>query len=108
MIPPKAKSLHQSEMFRISLLHACRPNHPLVQVAEWNLWAFFEVCFGKLYCPDNGPPCLPNRKTVGLLLLKHTHGVSDEEMIDWWLDSPYAAVARCSIHRLSFPVRSTG
>ena len=102
MILPKAKLLHQSEMFRIYLLHACRPNHPLVRVAEWNPWALFEDCFGKLFCPDNGPPGLPGRKSVRLLLLKHSHGVSVEEVIEWWLDSPYAAVAQCPIAGFHF------
>ena len=88
MTPPKPKSLHQDEMFRISLLYACRPNHPLVKLSEQIPWEMFEKHFGELYCPDNGRPGLPIRMMVGLLLLKHTRGFSDEEVVEWWLDSP--------------------
>ena len=90
MTPHKPKSLHQSEMFRIALDYACRPDHPLVKLAEQIPWEMFENQFGELYCPDNGRPGLPIRMMVGLLLLKHTRGLSDEEIVEWWLDSPYA------------------
>ena len=90
MTPRKPKSLHQSEMFRIALDYACRPDHPLVKLAKQFPWEMFENHFGELYCPDNGHPGLPIRMMVGLLLLKHIRGLSDEEIVEWWLDSPYA------------------
>ncbi len=89
MIPPKPKLQHQSEMFRISLTDACRWDHPLVQLAVKIPWELFEDQFDALYCEDNGRPGLPLRMMAGLLLLKYTRGVSDEEMVEWWLDSPY-------------------
>ena len=89
MIPPKPKLQHQSEMFRISLTDACRWDHPLVQLAGKIPWELFEDQFDALYCEDNGRPGLPLRMMAGLLLLKYTRGVSDEEMVEWWLDSPY-------------------
>ena len=89
MIPPKPESQHQSEMFRISLTDACRWDHPLVQLAGKISWELFEDDFDALYCEDNGRPGLPIRMMAGLLLLKYTRGVSDEEMVEWWLDSPY-------------------
>ena len=90
MTPRKPQCLHQDEMFRISLHYACRPDHPLVKLAEQMPWEMFEKEFGELYCPDNGRPGLPIRMMVGLLLLKHVRGLSDEEIVEWWLDSPSA------------------
>ena len=73
MIKPKHKSWHQSEMILISLRCACRPDHPLAQLAELIPRKSFEYCFGQLYRSNNG--CL---------------GLSDEEVVERWLDSSYA------------------
>ncbi len=89
MITTKPKSLHQSEMLHVPLFYACRPDHPLRQLAEQIPWELFEDCFGELNCLDNGRPDLPVRMMVGLLLLEHAHGMSDEEVVEWWLDSLY-------------------
>ena len=74
MTPRKPNSLHQTEMFRVCLIYACRPDHPLMKLSEQIPWEIFEEHFGKLYCPDNGRPGLPIRMMVGLLLLKHARG----------------------------------
>ena len=63
----KSQSLHQDELFRVSL-HYAWPHHPLVKLAGQMPWELFEKEFGELYCPDNGRPGLPNRLMVGLLL----------------------------------------
>ena len=90
MTSPKPKSLHPSEMFRTSLLYACRPDHPLVKLAEQIPWEMFEKRFGKLYFPDCSHPGLPIRMMVGLLLLQHTRVLSDDEVMELWLESVYA------------------
>ena len=81
MIPSKPRLLPQSEMFRISLACACWPDHPLVQLAEQI------PC--QLYCPDDGHLGFPTRMMFGLLL-KHARGWPDEDVGEWWPDSPYA------------------
>ena len=82
--------MHQSEMSRISLLYVCWLGHPLVQLAEQIPSDWFAGRFGEQYCLDNGHPNLPIRMMVGLLLLKHARGLLDKEVVEWWLDSPYA------------------
>ncbi len=89
MTLPKPKSLHQSEMFCVSLTCAFRPNHPIVQRAMQIPWELFENRFGELHCPDSGRPGLLSQMMVGLLL-KHARGFLDGEVVEWWLDSPYA------------------
>ena len=76
--------------FALSWTRPVGRTNPLVKLAEQIPWEMFENHFGKLYCPDNGRPGLPIQMIVGLLLLKHTRGLSDEEIVEWWLDSPYA------------------
>ena len=75
--PLEHKSLHQNEMFRISLVYACRQNHPLVKLVEKIPWEIFEDHFGKQYCPDDGHTDLPIQMVVGLLLVKNSRGLSD-------------------------------
>lgn len=89
MTLPKPKSLHQSEMFCISLTCAFWPDYPMVQWTKQIPWELFENRFGELYCPDNGRLGLSSQMMVGLGL-KHARGFSDEKMVEWWLDSPHA------------------
>ena len=44
----------------------------------------FEEAFNPLYCEDNGRPCKPIRRMVGLLILKHVRNVSDESVVEQW------------------------
>ena len=61
-----------------------------MKLAEQFPWEMFENNFGEMYCPESGRPDLPIKMMVGLLLLKYTRSLSDDEVVEWWLDSPYA------------------
>ena len=52
-------------------------------------WASLEKEFGTLYCADNGRPGVPIRLMAGLHLLKHAYGLSDEEVVQRWVQNPY-------------------
>lgn len=41
------------------------------------------------YFGEVGAPALPVRLMVGWLYLQHTYGVSDEAVVEHWVDSPY-------------------
>ena len=45
--------------------------------------------FGRLYVPDLGRPGIPIRLMTGLHLLKHTYALSDEEVVNGWVENPY-------------------
>src|SRR5215218_9159159 len=62
--------------------------HPLVQLAGLIDWARFDAAFGSLYA-EIGRPGLPTRLMVGLHLLKHMKGLSDEEVCAQWVENPY-------------------
>ncbi len=52
-------------------------------------WARFDVAFAWHYCPDTGAPAKAIRLLVGLHYLKHALSLSDEALVDRWVESPY-------------------
>ncbi len=65
------------------------PGHALVKLAKRIEWARFDAEFGKLYNERTGRPGLRTRLMVGLHLLKHMEGLSDEDVCARWLENPY-------------------
>jgi len=59
-----------------------------VRLAGLVEWSRFEAEFGALYTDAIGRPGLPTRLMVGLHLLKHMDGLSDETVCARYLDSP--------------------
>ncbi|CCG42999.1 conserved hypothetical protein [Magnetospirillum molischianum DSM 120] len=51
-------------------------------------WGFFDERFAPLYA-ETGRPGVPTRLIVGLHLLKHMYGLSDEAVCDRWVCDPY-------------------
>jgi IS5 family transposase len=52
-------------------------------------WERFASAFGSLYREGVGRPGLPTRLMVGLHLIQHMDGLSDEAVCARFLDSPY-------------------
>lgn len=77
------------ELFRSRLESLIDPRHPLVRLAGLIDWRRFEGAFGALYHDRIGRPGLPTRLMVGLHLLKHLKGLSDEAVCAAWLENPY-------------------
>ena len=48
-----------------------------------------EELFGETYCPDNGRPGIPTRLMVALHYLKYTFNLSDEDVVEGWIENPY-------------------
>jgi transposase, IS5 family len=89
-MPPKSPPPEQPELFRSSLANLVDPKHPLVRLAGLIEWRRFAEAFGPLYRDGVGRPGLPTRLMVGLHLLKHLDGLSDDAVCARYLDSPYA------------------
>src|SRR5215210_7131056 len=89
MRPKQPKAEPQEDLFRARLDNLVDLRHPLVRLAALIDWGRFEAEFGALYT-DGGRPGLPTRLMVGLHLLKHMNGLSDEAVCSRYLDSPYA------------------
>ena len=42
-----------------------------------------------MYCQDNGRPGKPIRLMCGLLILKHLRDLSDESLVEQWIENAY-------------------
>ena len=65
-------------------------NHEVIKIADAIDWASLSDRLAKFYCPDNGRPTKPSRARVGLLMLKHLNGLSDESVVDMLKRDLYA------------------
>jgi transposase, IS5 family len=90
MRPKQVAAEDQDDLFRARLENLVDRRHPLVRLAGLIDWGRFDAAFGPLYTDGVGRPGLPTRLMVGLHLLKHMDGLSDEAVCARYLDSPYA------------------
>jgi IS5 family transposase len=84
-----SKEEPQEDLFRVSLDKLIDPRQPLVQLAKRINWQVFDERFGSLYHPTNGRPGNPTRLMAGLHYLKYTYDLSDEEVVERWMENPY-------------------
>jgi transposase, IS5 family len=90
MRPPKPQSAPpQEDLFRSRLEAIIDMRHALVRLGKAIDWQVFDDTFGALYDDANGRPGLPTRLMVGLHMIKHMDGISDEAVCARFLDSPY-------------------
>src|SRR5215210_3010977 len=62
--------------------------HPLYIMAHQIQWQIFEQAFAKYYS-DEGRPAKPIRLMVSLLMLKHIRNLSDESVVEQWMENIY-------------------
>jgi len=79
----------QSMMFKVFLKEIISDEHPLVKLADMVEWEVFEEKLGPTFCEENGRPGLPVRLMVGLHYLKYTYSLSDEAVVEGWVENPY-------------------
>ena len=86
---PKPSSRQQQGNFLYQdLLDQLNPKHPVLMLAKKIAWQFFEDEFKPLYS-ENGRPAKSIRLMVGLLLLKQLENLSDERVVEAWVQNPY-------------------
>jgi IS5 family transposase len=76
------------ELFRSKLKNIINLGHELVRMGDLIDWARLEAHFAPYY-KEAGRPGLPIRLVVGLQLLKHIEGLSDEAVCERWERDPY-------------------
>lgn len=79
----------QAMLFTSRLEQILNDQHPLYRLANIIDWSEFDTTFGKLYNPDFGRPAKPTRLMVGLHYLKYTYNLSDEAVVEMWIENPY-------------------
>jgi len=89
MRPRKPDPTPQSDMFRESLEAILDPRHELLRLAARIDWDRLDALYGATFVERVGRPGLPTRLMVGLHLLKHIKGLSDEAVCDAWVENPY-------------------
>jgi IS5 family transposase len=88
MKPKPSSGVKQGHLLYPDLLKQLNPKHPLLVLAQKIPWGLFEKEFAQLYA-SVGRPAKPIRLMVGLLLLKQIENLSDERVVQVWVQNPY-------------------
>jgi len=79
----------QGHLFKPFLRDIVSERHSLVRLADAIDWKSFETGLEECFCSDNGRVSLPVRLMVGLHYLKYAYDMSDEGVLEEWLENPY-------------------
>lgn len=88
MRPAQPDSHRTDDLFRARLDQIIDMRHELVQLAGRIDWQRLDDELADAFS-ENGRPALPTRFVVGLFILKHVQGLSDEEVCQRWVENPY-------------------
>ena len=88
MRPKRQETTRSGDLFRARLDQIINMKHGTVRLAQEIDWRWLDDEVAPLFS-DKGRPGLPTRFAIGLLLLKHIHGLSDEQVCDRWTENPY-------------------
>ena len=88
MAPKNHPPTNQYDLFTKRTEDIVHENHPLVILAKLIDWTSFSKSFGEKFHPDNGRPGLPTRLMVGLHYIKHTYNLSDEAVLQGFVENP--------------------
>jgi len=88
MRPKQHATTGSADLFRARLDQIINMKHELVQLAGKIDWAWIDGEIAPLYSV-NGRPGIETRFVIGLLLLKHIYGLSDEGVCERWVYDPY-------------------
>src|SRR5271169_779129 len=88
MRPKKPETTRSGDLFRARLDQIINLKHELAQLAGKIDWDWIDGEIAPLYS-EKGRPGIPTRFVIGLLLLKHIYGLSDEGVCERWIHDPY-------------------
>ena len=90
MSKPSKTSNQQDHLFQSRLSTQLNPDHLLYTLTSKINWEGLESNLGLEFSPDKaGQPARPVRLIVGLLMLQHMEGLSDEAVVAKWVENPY-------------------
>ena len=78
----------QLNIFDTPIKNFINLEHELCELAHKIDWETIEKDFAEYYS-DIGRPSVPIRRMVGMLLLKYIYNLSDEAIVDRWIENPY-------------------
>lgn len=85
---PKTKPQNQASFLFQDLLEQLNPRAPLLELSRRIPWDVFEKEFADFY-KEGGRPAKPIRLMVGLLILRQMENLSDEKVVEVWVQNPY-------------------
>ena len=88
MRPKKHTTTGEGDLFRARLDQIINMRHELVQLAGRLDWQWLDDEIAPRFS-DQGRPATASRFMLGLFLLKHVFGLSDDEVCDRWVYDPY-------------------
>lgn len=88
MKPRKMASQAQDDLFKVRLTDLINPSHPLVRLSGLIDWDKLDAEIAPNFS-DQGAPALPVRLMAGLMYLQHAEGISDELIVERWIQNPY-------------------
>jgi IS5 family transposase len=88
MRPKQQQKARHDDLFRARLDQIINLKHELVVLADKIDWVWLDAQLAG-YFSDQGRPAEPVRFMLGMFLLKHTYGLSDEQVWDRWVHDPY-------------------
>lgn len=88
MRPSKTQAEDAGDLFRARLDQIINMQHALVRLAGKVDWDWIDGELSELFSAC-GRPGVPTRFMIGLLLLKHIYGLSDEGVCERWVHDPY-------------------
>jgi transposase, IS5 family len=86
--PKQHETRGSGDLFRARLDQIINMRHELAQLAGKIDWDFIDGEIAPLYS-DSGRPGIATRFVIGLFLLKHIYGLSDEGVCERWVYDPY-------------------
>jgi len=88
MRPKQQHKARHDDLFRARLDQIINMKHALVTLADKIDWAWLDEQLAECFS-GQGRPAEPVRFMLGMFLLKHTYGLSDEQVWDRWVHDPY-------------------
>lgn len=89
MKPKRSSKEQQTELFIPQLLEVINADHAMVKLSHSIDWDSLEKAFEKFYCQDNGRVAISSRLMISLHYLKYTYDLSDEALLQSWVENPY-------------------
>ncbi|CAM3675826.1 IS5 family transposase [Roseateles saccharophilus] len=89
MGPKPADERSDHDLFRTELVNLIDQRHELAKLAELIDWPAFAQQWGSQFESTTGRPALATRLMAALLYLKHVYALSDEDVVERWVENPY-------------------
>jgi len=88
---PKKINHSQSRLFETRLTDLLNPKHQLLKLSKLIDWDRLEKQCSAIFIDNGlgGQPPKSVRLIVGILMLQHIHKLSDEEVVEVWVENPY-------------------